>query len=970
MDQLQERILADLAGQLDGEVRCDPLTLQLYSTDASIYQSRPTAVVRPRNLSDVVAAVRYANEHELPIRPRGAGTGLAGESLGDGIVVDFSHTMRRILQLSDDTVRVQPGVILADLNRQLRSLGRMFGPDPATRSVTTMGSVLALDGAGSHWPVYGSARDHVKRLQVVMADGEVLELAQHPVDGGTGPRRRQELVRRLSQVIERDQAAVEKNWPESPVNRCGYNLKGVIDDGRLDVAQLLTGSEGTLALITEAELATVPLVAERGVTLLFFERLEQAAKGALEVAKLQPAACDLMDRRLLSIARETDRRFDLIIPRNAEAMLVVEQQGESHEHVRQQQQALEQRLQRRKWAFNAKSTLQREERDLFWRLVRRVIPRLYQLKGDERPLPFVEDVAVPPASLPAFLVELQNLLKSHQVTATTFAHTLQGQLHLRPFMDINNPAHVRAMLELASALYEKVLEFKGTISGEHGAGLSRTWFLRRQYGPAYDTMHEVKRIFDPGNLLNPGKVIADAPPPMTQNLRAVSRAPEAEPLPVILGWEEGELEFAARSCNGCGRCRTQSRDERMCPIFRFAPREEASPRAKANLMRAIVTGDLPFEELASEEAKQLADLCVNCHQCRIECPAGVDIPKLILEAKSQYVNANGLRFQHWCLSRLHQLCGLASRFSRIANWALQNRQMRWLLERLVGIAQGRKLPRLARRSFTRRAARRKLTRMSRQEEPKVLYFVDIYANWHDPELAMATVDILQHNGVSVYVPPDPLVSHMPGITLGDTERLKRYAAQNVALLVDAVRQGYQIVTTEPATTSCLKHEYVSILDDDDARLVAENTYDVCDFLWRLHEKGRMELDFKPISAKIGYHLPCHLRSQEGGTGESLLRLIPGLQVQRLDKGCSGMAGAFGLMRSNYRNSLRVGWGLISAIRAPELVVGATECSACKLQMEQGTTKPTIHPLKVLAVAYGFVKFENVFNIRGEELVAT
>lgn len=972
MDPIQERILADLTGQLDGEVHCDPLTLQLYATDASIYEMLPTAVVRPRNLADVVAAVQYAQQHSLPIRPRGAGTGLAGESLGEGIVLDFSYSMRRILDSGADWVRVQPGVILADLNRHLQGAGRMFGPDPATRSVTTMGSVIALDGAGSHWPVYGSARNHVRKLQVVMSDGEVLEVSRHSTQGGDGPPKRAELVRRLSQVIERDTAVIEENWPQSPVNCCGYNLRGAIQDGHLDVAQLLVGSEGTLGVITEAEIGTVPLANERGVTLLFFAKLDQAARGSLEVAKLKPAACDLMDRRLLSIARETDRSFDQLIPPDAEAMLVVEMQGDSHEDVRQQQLTLTQRLQRkRKYAFHAISTLQRDERDLFWRLVRRVVPRLYQLKGAERPLPFIEDIAVPPEALPEFLVDMQNQLKHFQVTATMFAHTLQGQLHVRPFMDINNPSHVRRMQELASAIYEKVLAVRGTISGEHGVGLSRTWFVRSQYGPAYDTMHEVKRVFDPDNIMNPGKVVADAPSPMTKNLRAVARQDDAEPLPVLLQWDAGELEYATRSCNGCGRCRTQSSDERMCPIFRFAPREEATPRAKANLMRAVVTGQLPPTELASNEMKRLADLCVNCHQCRVECPASVDIPKLMLEAKSQHVAANGVRFQDWCMSRLHALSKLGSRFSRTANWALQNRQMRWLMERLLGIAQGRKLPKFAGRTFQRHAQRLRLHRMSRQVGPKVLYFVDVYANWHDPELALAAVDILQHNGVSVYVPQEPMVSYMPGISLGDTERIKRLAAANVAMLADAIRQGYEIVTTEPAAASCLQNEYVNMLDDEDAKLVASHTMDLCDYLWALHTKGKLELDLKPLPVRVGYHLPCHLRSRGSNSGESLLGLIPGLTVQRLDKGCSGMAGAFGLLKENYRNSLRAGWGLISAVRDPEIVVGVTECSACKLQMEQGTTKATVHPLKILALAYGKRGgFDSVFNIRGDELVAT
>ena len=972
MDQQQERILADLRGVLDGEVHCDDLFLQMYSGDASVYEYRPLAVVRPRNLDDVVAVTQYAAENRLPIHPRGAGTGLAGESLGAGIVIDFSHSMRRVLEVGEDSVRVQPGVVLAQLNRHLAAIGRMFGPDPATRSVTTVGSVVALDGAGSHWPRYGSARRHIRSMQAVLADGQVIEASQHKLSDAAPESTLSQLVDRLARLIRREQSCLDKHWPRAAVNRSGYAIRDVLQEDQLDLARLLVGSEGTLAMFSEVTLSTVPIAPERGLTMLFFERLELAARGALEAAKLQPATCDLMDRRLLSIARETDPVFDRLIPRQAEAVLLVEQDGQSHQEVRERMEELVRRLQRQsQLAFHTRSTLQRDERDQYWRLARRVVPRLYRLKGSIRPLPFVEDMAVPPESLPDFLVTLQNVLKSHQVTATLFAHALQGQLHVRPFLDLGNSSDVGKMRELATDLYQEVLAVGGTVSGEHGDGLSRTWFLRRQFGPAYEVLQEVKRIFDPHNLLNPGKIVAEAPHPLTQSLRPVP--PEtSDALTPILHWGEGELGFTTRLCNGCGRCRTQSPDERMCPIFRFAPREEASPRAKANVLRGFLTGQLDPELLTSDETRELADLCVNCHQCRLECPAGVDIPKLMLELKSQHAQANGMRLQQWIVSHLESLSSLGSRFATVANWMLRSRQMRWLLERLTGIAQGRKLPRLAPRSFVRMAHRMRLGRLSREGGRKVVYFVDIYANWHDTQLGAALVHVLRHNGVGVHVPSTPLVSGMAAASQGHLDRVRHLAESNVKLLADAVRQGYEVVATEPAAAACLRHEYVSILDDEDSRLVAAHTHDACDYLWHMHLVGDLRLDFKPVSAQIGYHQPCHLRGLESGSpGEQLLKLIPGLQVRRLDHGCSGMAGAFGLLRKNYRNSLRAGWQLISAVRDPLVQFAATECSACKLQMEQGTTKPTIHPLKLLSLAYGLQpEIEQLLTARGEELIVT
>ncbi|QDU30518.1 Anaerobic glycerol-3-phosphate dehydrogenase subunit C [Anatilimnocola aggregata] len=993
MDPQRERIQADLRGLLSGQVRCDDAFVQMYSTDGSIYEVAPLGVVRPRSVNDVQAAVRYAADNVIPLHARGAGTGLAGESLGPGLVIDFSQGMRRIVSVAQDHVVVQPGVVLGQLNRYLAAFGKQFGPDPATGGVTTIGSVVALDASGSNWLRYGSARKHVRSLQVVLADGETFEAGRHPItdDPALDPNpRRREIVKRLAELLQREDAVIRANQSKAWVNRCGYHLSDVLSDGQLDLARLIAGSEGTLALITQLTLGIVPIPKHRGLCLMFFDRLEAAATAASEAQSLGVSACDLMDRRILSLARDLDPRYAQAIPREAEAMLMVEQLSDDAGQVLETLQQVAVRWQRRRrLAFGFHLVLAPDEYDLFRRLARRVSPTLFRVQGSERPVPFIEDVAVPPDVLPEFLVKLQNVLKNYQVTASFFAHAGHGQIHVRPFMDLSNPADIQKMPELATQLYEEVLAVGGTISGEHGCGLSRTWYVRRQTGLLYDVLREVKRIFDPENLLNPGKVVADVPQPLTKNLRlsaadiaideritsesqiAEAEAKKREPLDLHLVWRHLP-QVESESCNGCGRCRTMSPEMRMCPIFRYAPAEEASPRAKANLMRAVLQGQLPTTSLAGEELKEIADLCVNCHQCRLECPAEVDIPKLMVEAKSQYVVANGLDTTDWLLARLDWVSRWAARFGPIANYALHTRWTRWVIEKLTGLAQGRKLPKLAATTFLRRADRNRLTRPARRTGGKILYFVDVYANWYDTQLAESLVAIMQHHGIAVYVPPGQLQSGMARISLGDVERARKLAARNVALLADAVRQGYQIVCTEPSAALALTHEYPNLLDDDDARLVAEHTTEACAYLWKLHQIGRLELDLRPINLTLGYHQPCHLRALDvGSPGESLLRLIPGLSVKRIERGCSGMAGTFGLRRDNYRASLRAGWGLISSLRDPLIDLGTTECSACKIQMEQGTTKPTIHPLKMLALAYGLMpEVESLLTARGEELLVT
>jgi FAD/FMN-containing dehydrogenase/Fe-S oxidoreductase len=1018
LDPQRERIQEDIRGLIAGEIRCDDVFLQLFSSDASIYEIKPLGIVRPRSAADVSACVRYAAEKKIPIHARGAGTGVAGESLGAGLILDFSAHLRRVIRIDPDRVRLQPGVVYERLNDPLRSQGRVFGPDPATAAVTTVGGMIAIDAAGSRWLKYGSTRRHVQSLQVVLADGHILEVGREPIADGESaseiPRKR-ELVNRLVALLTEKADLIRENQPNTLQNHCGYNLVDIMADGYIDLARLLVGSEGTLALITEATLDTEPLPRHRGVALLLFDSVEKAARAVPDVLAHSPTACDLMDRRHLSLAREGEQRFNGLIPAETEAALLVEQDGDDPLDVRNRLHQLVNELwQQRRMAFGARQAFEDDEVKLFWRLADKLQPALYRMAGSSRPLPIVEEMAVSPTVLPDFLVRLQNVLKRHQVTASLYCHAGQGQLLVQPFLDLDSQDDVQRMRRLAEELYEEVFAVRGTIGGEHACGLSRTAFVRRQAGPLFDVFLDVKRIFDPDNIFNPGKIVGDDPELTTRHVgpsitvaakaaeakgteaapagdqastpAAVSLADDANAEPVDdettpklrnlvelqLNWEPSRVSDAVVACNRCGECRTQTPKLRMCPIFRFMLTEEASPRAKANLLRGVLTGKLELSVLTSDEFKAVADLCVHCHACRLECPAGVDIPRLMRESKGAYLAANGFSPAEWAMTRLDLLGALGGAVAPAINWALANRQMRWLLEKSLGIAQGRKLPRVTSRSFLRRAARRRLTRPSRRGGQKVLYFVDVYANYFDPQLAEAMVAVLEHNGIAVFVHPDQKQAGMASIACGALDHARAIAEHNVAILAESVRQGYHIVATEPAAALCLKHEYPQLVDDDDARLVADNSSEAGGFLWKMHTLGQLQLDFRPLNYTLGYHTPCHLRAlQAGSPGEDLLGLIPGLRLHHLNSGCSGMAGTFGVLHKNYRSSLRAGLKLISRLRHPDLQAGVTECSACKVQMEQGTRKPTIHPVKLLALSYGLMPdVARLLNSPGQELVVT
>jgi FAD/FMN-containing dehydrogenase/Fe-S oxidoreductase len=989
LDHQRERIQEDLRGLISGDVRCDDLFCQLFASDGSIYEIRPLGVVRPRSTADVSACVQYAADKHISLHARGGGSGMAGESLGAGLVLDFSKYLRRVVRSDVDSVRVQPGIVLERLNAHLRPGGRFFGPDPANAAVTTIGSMIAIDASGSRWLKYGSVRRHVRSVQVVAADGQVMEFGREPIVNGvsidSNPRKR-ELINRLSAILAASAEVIHCQQPRSPLNRCGYNLADVLGDQWIDLAGLMAGSEGTLGLFTEATLATQSRPRHRGVALLLFESLDKAARSVSLILPWCPASCELMDRRHLSLARESEVRFDLLIPSEAEAALLVEFEGDEPPEIRQQMRGMIDGVQQQaRLAFGSRQAFDQEETELFLNLPNRAMPLLYRLKGPGRPVPVVEDISVPPEVLPDFLVRTQNVLKRRQVTASLLCHAGHGQLHIQPFLDLDDPSDVQRMRLVAEELYEEVFSVGGTIGGERAYGLSRTQFLRRQAGPLYEVLRQVKQIFDPENILNPGKIVSDDDELLTRNLRPPLRpsalegdlAPEPAEKPALrnlvelqVNWDPQRVAEATAACNRCGECRAQSPQTRMCPIFRLLPAEEASPRAKANLIRGILTNNIDPGRLATDDVKEVLDLCVHCHSCRLECPAGVDIPKLMMEAKAAYLRTNGLRIVDWAMTHLDFLAAVGRLVAPLTNWALGNRPMRWCLEKSLGIAQGRKLPLVAARPFLRRAARRRLTRQNRRSEHRVLYFVDSFANYHDPQLGEALVSVLKHNGIGVYVPADQWSCGMASIACGALDRARRIASHNVGVLADAVRQGFHVVATEPAAALCLTHEYLNLVDDEEARIVAANTSEACSYLWKMHLTGKLQLDLKPVHASLGYHTPCHLRALNVGTpGENLLGLIPGLRVHHIEQGCSGMAGTFGLMHRNYRSSLRVGWGLITKLRNPALQAGTTECSSCRIQMEQGTTKRTIHPIKLLALAYGLMpEVATLLTTPGEELI--
>lgn len=945
------QIAADLATRIRGDVFADIIHRVAYSTDASSYRIVPQCIVAPADVRDVIAVVRYAADEGLPIVARGAGSGLAGESLCSGIVLDMTRYMKAILRIDDETVTCGPGVVLDDLNKALLEFGRKIGPDPSSANRATVGGVTANNATGAHSLQYGHTAAYVESVEAVLPDGSIVEFKNdidvEQVQGGKAGA----IARECWSLLASSKTVIEKALPASRRDRCGYNIGGVCRDNRIDLARLLAGSEGTLAIFTSITLRTVPLPAAKGLLQLEFDSLDSMARAVPTIVGTGPTACELMDQSLIHMAFDQLPQYRDILPAEAAALLLIEHVGESEVEVRQKIEVTDLAVGKR--ATGRTIVIEPKAQARLWKSRKDAGPLLYRKRSRRHPAEFMEDVSVDHRRLADYLAGLREVERKHNIAMSFFGHAGDGELHVRPYIDLGDPKDREKMLAIAEDVYTLAWSLGGTISGEHAVGLVRAGFVRRQFGDAYyDVLKKVKEIFDPAGLMNPGKILNDDPDVIFKNLRRAH--------PVLpdrarsdLFFRDGELELEFEQCYGCGLCLGREPALRMCPVFRATGEELGSSRAKANLLHYWATGQLEEKDFESPEFRKFLDLCVNCRMCERQCPSGVDVSMLMATARAQYVKRKGLRRAESILSRNRHLSRMGSAFSPLSNVFMRLPISKWLLEKAVGIDKRRGMPAFARGSFLR-AGRKYLAASEPIAEPvdKVAYFIDTYANYNDHQLGYAVLDVLRHNGVEVILPrqrPAPL----PAIVYGDVKRARRDLSYNVKHLAEAVRGGYKIVCSEPSAALCLREELRHYVKGEEAPLVSQNTSELMNYLLSLRQEGRLKAPKQAVGDRFVYHLPCHLCSV--GADTVTLRLLKEhfkIDVADLGAGCCGLSGTFGMQQKNYDLSSHISEGLRKALDAADAGNVLTECAACKMQIEHVSPATTTHPIKLIARSYG------------------
>jgi FAD/FMN-containing dehydrogenase/Fe-S oxidoreductase len=972
-----------LARLIKGKVFTDVLHRAAYSSDASIYQILPACVVYPRDAEDVSATVKFAGANHIPVAARGAGSGVAGESLCSGIILDVTRYMNKFWESGNERTRItgsrfeivmcQPGVVLDDLNNHLARYGRKFGPDPSTANRAVIGGCVANNATGAHSLQFGYTGDYVERIEAVLADGSIVELTNDADPQELINKNLSRIAKGCAELLSGKGEVIEKALPATKRNRSGYNIAGTYHNGKIDLARLMAGSEGTLALFTKVTLRTVPLPEANGLLQLEFDSLDKMAKAVPIIVNCGASACELMDSRLIAMAIEHLPEYRDVLPANAVAALLVEHVGDSPEEVKRKIKKTDSAV----GNLAAKRTIVLDEQTQkrIWKARKDAVPLLERGKGRKRPVPFIEDVSVENKNLGAYITGLQAIGKKYDVEMSYYGHAGDGVLHVRPYLDLGDSRDVEKMTKIANDVFTLAWSLGGTVSGEHAVGLVRAAFLRQQYGDEfYNLLCGIKRIFDPDGLLNPGKIISEDANVMVKNLKASHRVMLQRSFAQTgVTFKDDETSLELEQCSGCGVCRGKETQYRMCPIFRATGDELATSRAKMNVLRFWSSGQLKEEYFESPEFREFLDLCVNCKACQRECPAGVDVSKIMAAARAEYIRRKGLRFTERILSKNRLLSMLGSAFAPVSNFVMRRAITRLLFEKTLGLDRRRRIPKFAFGSFL--AAGRDYLESCRPNEmpiDKVAYFVDTYVNYNDHELGFAVINVLRHNDIEVILPkqrPAPL----PAIVYGDVKTAKKDLSYSVKYLAEAARQGYKILCSEPSAAMCLKQElrhYVegpaspkgSAEASENASIVSENTYELMEYLLGLMRMGKMNrpkekerlLRFarNDKNTEYVYHTPCHLFAiGTYGASIEILKNLCGINVVDLKAGCCGLAGTFGMQKKNYELSKAIAKSLKKALDKTDAQYVLTECAACAMQIEHISKKRAIHPVKVLAECY-------------------
>lgn len=963
-----------LKSRVSGDVHLDAYTRGLYSTDASIYQIMPAAVVAPRTRDDVVAATEAAIATGLPLIPRGGGTSLSGQSIGAGIVLDFSKYMRAIeIDATSRTARVQCGVVLDQLNAALAPHVLQFGPDVATSSRANIGGMLGNNSAGARSIWHGKMVDNVIALDVVLSDASTARFAPLAPAELAQQQQRGDLLghayREVARIADENRAEIVARFPAILRRVSGYNLdefvpecQGRVPTPRLlvdarareqrmfpgatfNLSKLVAGAEGGLCTATEALVHLLPLPKVRAVFVLHFDSMRNSVASINAVLSCEPSAAELLDGLIIRLAQQSleYRNYLDFVEGHPESLMLVEFNGQNLDEVIAKADLLEERLRGHQGLYHTVRALDKKQCDHIWACRKASLPLLLGQPGERKPVAFVEDGAVPPEKLSEFVDRFHEIMQRHQTDGAFYGHASVGCLHVRPMLDLKTQVDIDRLRKISSEVCELIMSFHGSMSGEHGDGLARSYLNERLFGPQiYQAFQQVKAAFDPRSLLNPGKVV-EGPSPV-ENLRYGTEYRANDISTTFDFSRQGGFARAVELCNGAGVCRKLSTGT-MCPSFMVTRDEEHSTRGRANALRLILSGAMPGETLTSERLFATYDLCLQCKGCKAECPSNVDVAKLKMEFLDGYHRAHGASLGTRLMAHAATLNRLGSALAPFSNWAANLPLAGRLAQRLLGIDARRPLPRFERQHFRKWFARRdaRPKEYDRRSRGPIVLLDDCLTSYCEPGVNRAAVKVLEAAGYEVHLAGLECCGRTL-VSKGFLSEGQELARRNIERLLPWARKKVPIVGCEPSCLLMLVDEYPELVPGEDAALVASQAALVDSHLVR----QSIELPLANDTRQVVVHGHCHQKALVGA-GETLTALgkIPGCQPKLVDSGCCGMAGSFGY--EHYDVSMAIGErALFKAVReAPEATIVAPGFS-CRHQIEHGTGRKAVHPIELLA----------------------
>jgi len=963
-----------LKNDIKGDLLTDESSLILYSTDASAYKERPLAVVIPNDKDDILKVILFCKKNRLGVIPRTAGTSLAGQVVGNGVVVDVSRRITQILEVnqSEHWVRLQPGVVLDELNLYLKKSGLFFGPETSTSNRCMFGGMVGNNACGAHSLIYGSTRDHLLEVTGFLSDGS--EVHFKPLSTNefkektTGSNLESSLYRQMAQLLSdpKNQEQIENEYPDKRLRRrnTGYALDELLHSdpfksglANFNFSKLIAGSEGTLLFVTEIKLnlVTVP-PKEVGLVCIHFHTLEEAMEGNLIALKYKPGAIELLDDVILKCTLDSieQRKNRFFVQGEPGAILVVEWARETTEEIDNLRQAMETELRAAGLGYHFPLVLGDDIKKV-WALRKAGLGLLSNIPGDAKPVSLVEDTAVDPRVLSGYIAEFKLIMASHGLNCVYHAHIATGELHLRPVINLKDPEGVKLFRTVATEIAHLVKKYRGSLSGEHGDGRLRGEFIPVILGEHnFELIKQVKQCWDPDNIFNPGKIVNT--PPMDSSLR-INPGESYPEFETYFDWTDSQgFVRHVEKCNGSGDCRkSELIGGTMCPSYMATREEKNTTRARANLLNDYLHSRKSKDAFKSKEIYEILDLCLSCKGCKSECPSGVDMTKIKAEFLQHKYDREGSPLRSKLVANIASLYRLGSAFPWTFNFFLHNRLSASLLKYITGFAQKRRIPGLGQTTL-RGWCRKNLKTLNEglnETKGSLYFFVDEFTNYNDTEIGVKALMVLNKLGYKILV-IDHEVSGRTFLSKGYVRKAASIAAKNVAIFAPLVDETHPLVGIEPSAILTFRDEYPDLLRGEQkisAQKIAKNSLMIDEFLVREKEKGKIsEASFTNKELTIKLHGHCQQKAIASTLPTKKMLSLPGnYHVQEIPSGCCGMAGSFGYEKEHYDLSMKIG----NLVLFPEIqrldpqVVVAAPGTSCRHHILDGTGKKAIHPVEIL-----------------------